>query len=492
MTEGYFVNRLLTKGFEPVNSDERFFEGYLTVEMKDKQGEVTIVNELYKVLPVWMDRGAPITDTHSNRVIGKGINYAKADFTAQDGEVYPAIKVTGKIFKNYDLDNEIWRKIKSGEYKGLSFGGATKANRTPMRMKDGSIAYALSNLEHYEVAVCKDPAVPMAIITDYNPIAKSVLHTEKRGDKMIVKTCDNFGCFITKPMPDGNGGKGNFDHCVSVNQDKRDPSAYCGQIKHDTEDSKKAEDINKVLPVSDAYISGGKKGSKFCPNCGRDNIKEDKKREQEYRDSHGGSAPTLMGASPRTGGYTCPNCQKKPKRNMHSPSGTGNEKGAYEYLTQEEFDAKQKADHSNSMGDQHSMYNQNTGRETWIGQGLPQPKVTTICEPSMESEGKCIEQEKPLDDSGGRAKPHHANLGDDTPAGVPKNVKDESKLDREGKHQQKKAFLEYLQADLKKVEEGQFGAGQRGLGHDKGSVQGSGDSAQITPVQEEKKQPKSI
>ena len=35
---------------------------------------------------------------------------------------------------------------------------------------------------------------------------------------------------------------------------------------------------------------------------------------------------------------------------------------------------------------------------------------------------------------------------------------DESKLDREGKHQQKKAFLEYLKADLKKVE-GQLKAG---------------------------------
>jgi hypothetical protein len=45
--------------------------------MKDKQGEITIVDELYKVLPVWMDRGAPISDTHSNRIIGKGINYAK-------------------------------------------------------------------------------------------------------------------------------------------------------------------------------------------------------------------------------------------------------------------------------------------------------------------------------------------------------------------------------------------------------------------------------
>ena len=445
MTEGYFINKLITKGFEPINSDERFFEGFLTVEMKDKQGEVTIVNELYKVLPIWMDRGAPITDTHSNRVIGKGINYARTDFTAQDGETYPAIKVTGKIFKNYDLDNEIWTKIKSGEYKGLSFGGATKANRTPMRMKDGSIAYALSSLEHYEVAVCKDPAVPLAVITDYNPLAKSVLHTEKRGDKMVVKTCDNFGCFITKPMPDGNGGKGNFEHCESVNQDKRDPSAFCGQIKHDTEDKSKG-------------TTGMKQGfQEDCEFCGADKkgwttmvTNDDKKRQDSFATHQA--------------------------HHRHPSVG--------------------KADHSNTQGDQHAMYNQNTGRETWIGQGLPQPK-TTHCEQTVENEGKTsLCEEKPVDDSGGRAKPnttgHHANTGDDTPAGVPKNVKDESKLDREGKHKQKMAFFEYLLADLSKAEEGQFGAGQRGLGFDKGSVQGSGQSAQITPVKENKKTPKSI
>jgi hypothetical protein len=146
------------------------------------------------------------------------------------------------------------------------------------------------------------------------------------------------------------------------------------------------------------------------------------------------------------------------------------------------------------MGDQHAMYNQNTGRETWIGQGLPQPK-TTHCEQTVENEGKTsLCEEKPVDDSGGRAKPHTSptKYVDDSPAGVPKNVKDESKLDREGKHKQKMEFFEYLLDDLSKTEENMIGAGQRGLGYDKGSVQGSGQSAQITPVRENKKTPKSI
>ena len=112
MDDSVFFRTLVTKSLETKSdSDERFFEGLLTVEMKDKQGEITIVDELYKVLPTWMDRGAPITDTHSNRVVGKGINFAKTEAQDAEGNVYPAIKITGKIHKDYELDDDIWKKI---------------------------------------------------------------------------------------------------------------------------------------------------------------------------------------------------------------------------------------------------------------------------------------------------------------------------------------------------------------------------------------------
>ena len=194
-----YFSTLVTKALHPIQGDDRFFEGYLTVEVKDKQGEITVVDELIKVLPIWMDRGAPISDTHSNRIIGKGISYAQTVYKDTQGLEYPAIKVTGKIHKNYELDDEIWRKIKSGEYKGMSFGGATKSNRTPKVMKDGSVAYELKNLEHYEVAVCKDPAVPLAVITDFNPIAKAMAGSaEQREDGKMVIQCDKFGCYVDK------------------------------------------------------------------------------------------------------------------------------------------------------------------------------------------------------------------------------------------------------------------------------------------------------
>ena len=194
-----FFSKLVTKDLRTVESNRRLFEGVLTVEMKDRQGEITIRDELLKVLPIWIARGGPITDTHSNRVVGQGINFGSTCITDSEGKSYPAITITGEIFKDYELDNEIWNAIKSGKYKGLSFGGATKSSRTPIMQKDGSIAYSLKDLEQYEVAVCEEPAVPLALITQHNEVAKAMAgNVQDRGDGTMCIRCDKFKCYVEK------------------------------------------------------------------------------------------------------------------------------------------------------------------------------------------------------------------------------------------------------------------------------------------------------
>jgi hypothetical protein len=247
MENDVFFNEFVTKDLHPIDGAQRFFEGYLTVQVKDKQGEITIVDELIKVLPIWMDRGAPISDTHSNRIIGKGISYAKVDYKTKDGGILPAIKITGKIHQDYHLDNEIWGKIKSGEYRGLSFGGATKANRTPKILKDGSVAYELKSLEHYEVAVCKDPAVPLALITDYNPLAKAITdNVERRDDGKMVIKCDKFGCTVEKSTDFANadGDKTNL-HNNDVEPDKSS-NRESSPVDDEDDAEIKAEDTTKA------------------------------------------------------------------------------------------------------------------------------------------------------------------------------------------------------------------------------------------------------
>jgi hypothetical protein len=237
-------------------SGERFFEGLLTVEMVDRQGEVTVVDSLYKCLPIWMDRGGAISDTHSNRIVGKGINYARTTLTTKDGRELPALKIIGKIFNHTQLDNEIWGKIKSGEYKGLSFGGATTSDATPVQQSDGSIAFHLKDIEMYEIAVCEDPAVPFALITATNDIAKS----NAPGDDYVVKEdddedviikCEEKGCYIakanvTKPLPTKWGKEQEFSECETSarnDDDIRNPEGYCGAIQSTVDGAKKTDDI---------------------------------------------------------------------------------------------------------------------------------------------------------------------------------------------------------------------------------------------------------
>ena len=251
MGEHLFFSKLVTKNLTATDSNRRLFEGILTVEMKDRQGEITVRDELLKVLPIWIARGGPITDTHSNRVVGQGINFGSTTVTDSDGKVYPAISVQGEIFKDYELDNEIWNSIKSGKYKGLSFGGATKSNRTPIMQKDGSVAYSLKDLEQYEVAVCEEPAVPLALITQHNQIAKAMAGNSKdRGDGTMCIRCDKFKCYVDK------------DSLIKIEDDEDENTqvTVLDEWKHEKHPDKDGKtegirttknDVSKYEPLSD-------------------------------------------------------------------------------------------------------------------------------------------------------------------------------------------------------------------------------------------------
>ena len=581
MEEELFFNGLVTKSLHPIQGDDRFFEGYLTVQVKDKQGEITIVDELIKVLPIWMDRGAPITDTHSNRVVGKGINYAKTVYKTDEGVEYPAIKITGKIHKNYELDNEIWQKITKGEYKGLSFGGATKADRDPIRMKDGSVAYSLKELEHYEVAVCADPAVPLALITDHNPLAKAMVQgtTEDRDGKMVSK-CVKFGCYVRKVSIDRKDD--DVTHNKKIVEDiatdetanppvdakeerlremgfqtRRKPCKNCGD-KEGLIEAKKPEDKDWTGAFNETRLEGGER-KEICPNCNVKRITDD--LAQRDPSSYGGKSKE------KTNNITKPipdgkggkgdfeHCESK-NQDKDDPSAfcgaiqhklekavsegrlESIEKNGLEFFaTKEELNkvcsacgktlaehGLVKYDHSNSQGDQHSMYNQNTGRETWVGQGLPQPTVEgkddnptekdlpinadSRLKKDEESKQSEEDMEKIIGEeyrtSGDKQIPlsrvdspnFHAPLGVDVGEKRGRNDEEEHaiqhafSIDHELAEELKsKAKMAKLKVTIMttKTEENMIGAGQRGLGHDHGSIQGSGQSHQITEVKDDDK-----
>lgn len=233
--EHEIIKNLVTKSINiKSNSPERIFEGILTVEVIDKDNEITAVKALSKTLLIWMDRGAPITDTHSNVIVGKGLNFMET--TLQDGDnTYPAIKIVGKIYNHYKADDIIWEYLTSGKYKGLSWGGSMVSNKKPYIAKDGKYAMLLDDMENYEVAVCEDPVNPLALI---------VTTTEENGAERTI-VCNEVGCSINKAeleevkKPLNVAGKivPDFEACEDRARSigAKDPQAYCGAIQNKQE-----------------------------------------------------------------------------------------------------------------------------------------------------------------------------------------------------------------------------------------------------------------
>ena len=106
-----------------LNESERLFSCWGSVQMKDKQSDLIPISEFMKVMPVMMKRGGVIMDSHTNRHVGRLVNY---EFKEKKGK--PAILLTGQVYKDYPYDDIVWSKVKSGEYGGMSFGGQNQAS----------------------------------------------------------------------------------------------------------------------------------------------------------------------------------------------------------------------------------------------------------------------------------------------------------------------------------------------------------------------------
>ncbi len=222
---------------EIVGDDDRIVRGWVSVEIKDSQGEIIPIKQLKKVMNTWMKRGGVITDTHSNRVIGKGLNWAE--------KIHPksgkkGIIIDYQIHKDYSIDDEVWDDIKSGKRKGLSFGGRALDDPTIKRDVDGTgPVKELSGIEAYEMASVEDPANKLAENTHINFLAKS--KSEISIQKLEIDLRKGYAGDIQKPF----AGFKDFSECNSAQQEKghSEDSAdrICGWLKHRTEDAKDKE-----------------------------------------------------------------------------------------------------------------------------------------------------------------------------------------------------------------------------------------------------------
>lgn len=147
------------------DGNRRTFWGVASAEVIDKEGELIPLSAMENTIKDYIKRGGPLTLQHSNRIIGRVVDY-KTD--EEDG--VKRLLVKGEIHSGYDVDDETWEAIKSGDLPGLSIGFEKKDSKT---VCDSEGCYTLTkDINLYEISAVDNPANQEAEILAVNHSAK--------------------------------------------------------------------------------------------------------------------------------------------------------------------------------------------------------------------------------------------------------------------------------------------------------------------------------
>ena len=126
---------------QKIDREAREVFGYASTEAEDSQGEIVRRAALEAALPAYM-RFANIREMHLPSAVGVAKEAAVDD--------------TGLYLKARIVDDEAWRKVREGVYKGFSIGGAVTA-------RDPADPRIITGVELTEISLVDRPANPEAV-----------------------------------------------------------------------------------------------------------------------------------------------------------------------------------------------------------------------------------------------------------------------------------------------------------------------------------------
>ena len=100
--------------------NRRVFRGWATVAIKDSEGELIPMETLREKMDVYFRRGAPIMLNHSNWMVGRGLDY---EFRMNDEAKAEGVYITGEVFNDFPIDNDVWGAMQEGELNEMSLAG---------------------------------------------------------------------------------------------------------------------------------------------------------------------------------------------------------------------------------------------------------------------------------------------------------------------------------------------------------------------------------
>jgi len=308
---------------EILNKEDRIFKAWGSVEVKDKDGDLLPMDEFRKIMPIIMKRGGALMDTHTNRTIGKILNYEFREKQTEDGTA-EGVYLTCQVHQDFDLDDQIWKGIKDGDYQGLSFGGRNKFEEIKFE-KGMDMTKVLTGLEGFEFSVVPSMANQEATMDQVNFLAKAEI---KKEDGETSEALDHYHLYRTDDSGNGEtkgtlpreypehrhqivdgvvqeegdhshkltrvlvekqriekgfAGFKDFADCVSQNQDKNNPDAFCGFLQNQVEKAEKEysvdeEEKSKQTKKSSTLPSGSENAENFIKNKDSNILMTDNKK----------------------------------------------------------------------------------------------------------------------------------------------------------------------------------------------------------------------
>jgi hypothetical protein len=276
------------------DENARIVKGFGTVDVFDNANERLPIDEFKRIMPVIMKRGGLIMNRHTNQSVAKILNY---EFKMKDTPVGPreGVYLTTEVFKDFGSDDQVWADIKKGEVEGFSFGG--KNNREELDFSKGLTQKVLKELEGFEFSYVPKGCNKEATIEEVNfiakedkPIKKEDGETSTDSDHYHLYRIDESGDgktlgtlpreteehthliesgivvlenghshelirMLVNKVKKGFAGFKDFDACVSANQDKDDPKAFCGFLQARVEKIEKeyeSDEKKKIENTSDS------------------------------------------------------------------------------------------------------------------------------------------------------------------------------------------------------------------------------------------------
>lgn len=142
-----------------IDETQRLVFGYASTEMLDSQGEIVRKEAIEAALPDYM-RFANIREMHQPSAVG-----VAREAELDDKGLHLAAKI---------VDDEAWRKVVEGVYKGFSIGGRVTA-------RDPDEKHVIIGVDLLEISLVDRPANPEAVIELFKAKSAVVVDAEKVG-----------------------------------------------------------------------------------------------------------------------------------------------------------------------------------------------------------------------------------------------------------------------------------------------------------------------